>query len=89
MWKVIVKTDIKEIHETREQGIEVDFCQNFPFGKKDTTFIIFVFKCTLWQMTCKYLTCLILVFFIDFIEVKSVIIDAINQLHLCGQISPL
>lgn len=30
---MIVKTDIKEIHERREQGIEVAFCQNFLFGE--------------------------------------------------------
>lgn len=32
MWKVIVKTDMKEIHERIEWGIEVDFCQNFLLG---------------------------------------------------------
>lgn len=65
MRKVIVKTDIKEIHERREQGIEVDFCQNFLLGGKYTTFIIFVFKCTFWQMTRKYLTGLIFVLFME------------------------
>lgn len=31
MWNVIVKKDIKEMHEKREESTEVDFCQNFLF----------------------------------------------------------
>lgn len=65
MRQMIVKTDIKEIHERREQGIEVAFCQNFLFGENIALLIIFVFKCTFWQMTSKYLTGLIFVLFVD------------------------
>lgn len=39
MWKMIVRTDIKEIYEKRERVIEAAFRQNFLFGKNTALFL--------------------------------------------------